>query len=259
MQDTFKHKGMRKQLIDELRKDERITNPDIFQALYDVPRHFFLDKVFVERAYSNTAFQIGAGQTISHPITVAFQSQLLEIKPGEKILEIGTGSGFQTCILYALGANVYSIERQKELFIKSKPLIENIVSMLKEQYLQTYTIEKRKIEASILLNKDQKSVELNKIKEKYRKSTQLPRLSFGDGYKGIPAFAPFDKVIVTCGAPEIPRTVLDQLKVGGYMIIPIGEGSEQTMKRITKTSETEYVEDEFGTFKFVPMLERTAK
>jgi len=214
-QDTFKHKGMRRQLIDELKKDERITNSSIFDAFYEIPRHFFLDRAFLEQAYSNKAFQIGAGQTISHPITVAFQTQMLEIKRGDRVLEIGTGSGFQTCILCQMGAKVYSIERQKELFLKVK-----------------------------------------KIMDHFRFN---PKLQFGDGYKGMPIDAPFDKIIVTCGAPEVPQTLIDQLKVGGIMIIPVGEGGEQIMKRIIKISETELDVQEFGTFKFVPMLERTAK
>jgi protein-L-isoaspartate(D-aspartate) O-methyltransferase len=215
MQDTFKHKGMRKRLIEKLREDERIKNPAIFEAFDKVPRHFFLDLVFMEQAYSNMAFQIGAGQTISHPITVAFQTQLLELKRGDKVLEIGTGSGFQTCVLCQMGAKVFSIERQKELLAKSKQIIG-------------------------FLNFN-------------------PRLIFGDGYKGLPNFAPFDKIIVTCGAPFIPQALLDQLKIGGIMVIPIGEGEEQLMKRVVKVSETEYATDEFGTFKFVPMLERTEK
>lgn len=215
MQDTFKHKGMRKQLIAELKRDKRISNQDIFAAFDKIPRHFFLDLAFVEQAYSNMAFQIGAGQTISHPITVAFQTQLLDLKRGEKVLEIGTGSGFQTCILCEMGAKVFSIERQKELFMKAKAIIHRF--------------------------------------------NFNPRLMFGDGYKGMPAFAPFDKIIVTCGAPDIPQALLDQLKIGGIMVIPIGEGSEQTMKRIVKNSETDISIEELGTFKFVPMLERTAK
>jgi len=215
MQDTFKHKGMRKKLIDELRKDQRITNSAIFEAFEKVPRHFFLDLVFTEQAYSNMAFQIGAGQTISHPTTVAFQTQLLDVKRGDKILEIGTGSGFQTCILCQMGAKVFTIERQLELHQKAKKIIHQL--------------------------------------------NFYPRLAFGDGYKGMPAFAPFDKVIVTCGAPEIPELLIQQLKVGGMLVIPIGEGDEQIMKRITKISETDLKEETFGTFKFVPMLERTVK
>lgn len=215
MQDTFKHKGMRKQLIEELRRDTRISNEAIFEAFEKIPRHFFLDLVFVEQAYSNMAFQIGAGQTISHPITVAFQTQLLEVRKGDKILEIGTGSGFQTCILCQMGAKVVSIERQNELYLKAKKIIHHF--------------------------------------------NFNPKLFFGDGYKGSPANAPFDKIIVTCGAPDLPQTLIDQLKIGGTIIIPIGEGKEQVMKKITKISETELETEEFGTFKFVPMLERTVK
>lgn len=205
---------MRKKLIEELRvkgiQDEKIL--DAFDA---VPRHFFLDNAFAEQAYSNIAFQIGSGQTISHPYTVAFQTQLLEIKRGDKILEIGTGSGFQTSILCELGAKVFSIERHKELHLKAKRIIQHF----------NYT----------------------------------PRLSFGDGFKGLPGFAPFDKVIITCGAPYIPQALIDQMKIGGIMIIPIGEGEEQQMKRIVKISETEIQEEDFGVFKFVPMLENRVK
>ncbi len=211
MQDSYKFKGMRKQLIALLRQDERITNEAIFEAFDQVPRHFFLDLVFAEQAYSNMAFQIGAGQTISHPVTVAFQTQLLEVKRGEKILEIGTGSGFQTSVLCQMGAKVFSVERQKELYMKAKQIISHL------------------------------------------KFT--PRLVFGDGYKGLPGYAPFDKIIVTCGAPEIPKALLDQLKVGGIMVIPVGEGKEQTMNRLIKVTETTFEQEEFGTFKFVPMLE----
>jgi protein-L-isoaspartate(D-aspartate) O-methyltransferase len=213
--DSYKHKGMRKHLISELRKDERIKNEAIFNAFDKVPRHFFLDLAFVEQAYSNIAFQIGAGQTISHPITVAFQTELLEVKKGDKILEIGTGSGFQTCILCEMGAKVFSIERQKELFIRAKTLIHEM--------------------------------------------GYSPRLIFGDGYKGMPAFAPFDKIIVTCGAPDVPESLLAQLKIGGIMVIPVGEGREQIMQRILKLNDSEFQSENFGTFKFVPMLERTAK
>ena len=211
MQDTYKFKGMRKKLINLLKEDTRITNEAIFEAFEAVPRHFFLDLVFAEQAYSNMAFQIGAGQTISHPVTVAFQTQLLEVKRGEKILEIGTGSGFQTSILCQMGAKVFSVERQKELYMRAKQIIAHL------------------------------------------KFT--PRLVFGDGYKGLPGYAPFDKIIVTCGAPEVPRALLEQLKIGGIIVIPVGEGKEQTMKRIIKIDESKFQQEEFGTFKFVPMLE----
>lgn len=210
MLDSFKHKGMRKKLIEELRikgiEDERVL-----EAFNAVPRHFFLDPVFTEQAYSNMAFQIGAGQTISHPYTVAFQTQLLEIKRGDKILEIGSGSGFQTAILCEMGAKVFSIERHKELHLKAKNMLR----------LLGYNA----------------------------------RLTFGDGYKGMPAFAPFDKVIITCGAPDVPEELIKQLKVGGFMIVPIGEGEEQQMKKITKLDDDTIKTEDYGVFKFVPMLE----
>lgn len=214
MQDSFKYKGMRRKLINELR-EKGISDENILNAFDVIPRHYFLDNAFAEQAYSNMAFQIGAGQTISHPYTVAFQTQLLDIKRGEKILEIGTGSGFQTCVLCEMGAKVFSIERHKSLHLKAK----NIISHLK------YTA----------------------------------RLSFGDGYKGLPSFAPFDKVIITCGAPNIPQDLIDQMKIGGIMIIPIGEGKDQQMLRVTKVSETEISQEEFGVFSFVPMLESKVK
>lgn len=205
---------MRKQLISELRT-KGIEDEGVLAAMNTVPRHFFLDPVFTEQAYTNMAFQIGSGQTISHPYTVAFQSQLLEVKKGDKILEIGTGSGFQTSILCELGAKVYSIERHKALHLKAKNIIREL----------GYT----------------------------------PRLSFGDGYKGWPTFAPFDKIIITCGAPDIPEELLNQLKVGGWMIVPIGEGEEQLMKKIVKIADGEFEETEYGIFKFVPMLENKVK
>ena len=205
---------MRKKLIEGLR-EKGIVDEKVLQAFDAVPRHFFLDNAFAEQAYSNIAFQIGSGQTISHPYTVAFQTQLLELKRGDKVLEIGTGSGFQTSILCELGVKVFSIERHKELHLKAKRVIQHL---------------------------------------KYN-----PRLSFGDGYKGLPTFAPFDKVIITCGAPHIPQALIDQLKVGGIMIIPIGEGEEQQMKRIVKVSESEIEEEDFGVFKFVPMLQDKVK
>lgn len=212
MQDTYKHKGLRKQLIEELRL-KGISNQSILEAFNKIPRHFFLDLAFEKQAYSNMAFQIGAGQTISHPYTVAFQTQLLNPVKGEKILEIGTGSGFQTCILCQLGLKVYSIERQRELFIKAKTIIHHFHFS--------------------------------------------PTLFFGDGYKGLPTYAPFDKILVTCGAPHIPDTLLQQLKIGGILVIPLGAGNVQEMQRITKISETEFQTENFGDFSFVPMLENT--
>lgn len=209
MQDSFKYKGMRRKLINELR-EKGISDEKILNAFDVIPRHYFLDNAFAEQAYSNMAFQIGAGQTISHPYTVAFQTQLLDVQKGDKILEIGTGSGFQTCVLCELGAKVFSIERHKSLHIGAKNILHHL---------------------------------------KYS-----ARLTFGDGYKGLPGFAPFDKVIITCGAPHIPQDLVDQMKVGGLMIIPIGEGKDQQMLRVTKISETEISKEEFGVFSFVPML-----
>ncbi len=210
MQDSYKHKGMRKLLIKEL-IDKGIESQKVADAFQAIPRHFFLDLAFTEQAYTNKAFQIGAGQTISHPYTVAFQTQLLEIKKRDKILEIGTGSGFQTSILCEMGAKVFSIERHKELHLKAKKLIHHF--------------------------------------------NFNPKLSFGDGYKGWPAFAQFDSILVTCGAPFVPDELKDQLKTGGILVIPLGEGAVQRMKRYIKISETEFEEEDYGDFSFVPMLE----
>jgi protein-L-isoaspartate(D-aspartate) O-methyltransferase len=211
MNDTYRHKGLRKQLIDELRV-RGINDERILEAFDAVPRHYFLDPVFTEQAYSNMAFQIGAGQTISHPYTVAFQTQLLELKRGDKVLEIGTGSGFQTAVLCHLGAKVFSVERHKSLHLKAKAMLQKL--------------------------------------------NYSPRLSFGDGYKGIPSFQPYQKILVTCGAPDVPQALVDQLDIGGILVIPIGEGEEQVMKRIVKQEDGSLVEETLGVFRFVPMLER---
>lgn len=214
LKDTFKHKGRRRQLIEELAQ-MGIQDQRILSAFDAIPRHYFLDLAFDEQAYTNMAFQIGAGQTISHPYTVAFQTELLQLEKSMRVLEIGTGSGFQTSILSKLGARVYSIERHHELHAKAKEML-----------------------AFLGLNAS---------------------LFFGDGYKGNRVYAPFDRILVTCGAPDIPEVLLEQLKVGGLMVIPVGEGAQQKMLRIHKTSETTFTSEEFGTFKFVPMLERTVK
>jgi len=205
---------MRKQLIDELRT-KGISDERILGAFDSIPRHYFLDLVFEKQAYSNVAFQIGSGQTISHPYTVAFQTSLLELKRGDKVLEIGTGSGFQTSVLCALGAKVFSIERQKELYLKAKKIIDQL----------GYT----------------------------------PKLFFGDGYEGKATYAPFDKILVTCGAPEVPQKLLDQLKIGGTLVIPVGDLELQQMLRIQRVGEAEYTEEMFGNFSFVPMLEKTVR
>jgi len=214
MQDTYKHKGMRKKLINVLR-EKGITDEKVLQAFDNVPRHYFLDKAFDTQAYSNMAFRIGADQTISHPFTVAIQSQLLNIKKNDKVLEVGTGSGFQTAILCELGAKVYSIERQKELFLKTKPF-------------------------------------LNKLG--YRAT-----LKYGDGYAGWSTYGPFDKIIVTCGAPLIPEELVKQLKPNGKMIIPVGDGEEQEMILILKKENGECDIYKKGVFSFVPMLKNISK
>jgi len=213
MLDTYKDKGMRRQLVDELRT-KGIRDNSILEAINAIPRHFFLDRVFTQQAYSNMAFQIGAGQTISHPYTVAFQTELLQLKKGDKVLEIGTGSGFQTAILCQLGAKVFSIERQKDLFMKCQPIFDH-----------------------------------------FRFN---PKLKFGDGYKGWPAFAPFDKIIITCGAPSIPQDLIAQLANGGRMVIPVGEGKNQEMLLIQKSGD-QITTEKLGVFSFVPMLKDTAK
>jgi protein-L-isoaspartate(D-aspartate) O-methyltransferase len=210
--DNFKHKGMRRQLIDELKK-MKITDERILAAFDAIPRHFFLDLAFEKQAYENTAFQIGAGQTISQPYTVAFQTQLLKLEKGDKVLEIGTGSAFQTCILCQLGVKVFSIERQRELFVKAKHIIHHF--------------------------------------------NFNPKLFFGDGYKGQASYAPYDKILITCGAPFVPPELLKQLKVGGILVIPVGSLERQQMVRITKAGENDFQEEHFGEFAFVPMLENT--
>jgi protein-L-isoaspartate(D-aspartate) O-methyltransferase len=214
MEDNYRHKGMRRQLVDLL-KSKGITDQNVLEAINSIPRHYFLDLAFVNQAYSDVAFQIGAGQTISQPYTVAFQSQLLEIEKRHKVLEIGTGSGYQTAVLSKMGAKVFSIERQRELYLKTRPLLDQLGYSAK--------------------------------------------LFFGDGYKGQSTYAPYDRILITCGAPFIPDALVDQLKPGGKMVIPIGEGDTQTMTRITKNNDGELEIEKFGIFSFVPMLEKTAK
>ncbi|MBN1198245.1 MAG: protein-L-isoaspartate(D-aspartate) O-methyltransferase [Bacteroidales bacterium] len=215
MMDSFRHQGLRKQLIEQLRL-KGISNTTVLQAMESVPRHFFFDSSFLEFAYEDKPFPIGAGQTISQPYTVAFQTSLLDIHKGEKVLEIGTGSGYQACILAKMGAKVFTIERHKSLFDKTSKLLP--------------------------------ALGFHSIKTFY-----------GDGYKGLPAFAPFDRILITAAAPEVPDGLLDQLKVGGHMVIPVGASDLQTMTLIRKIALKEHETETHGTFRFVPMLKDKVK
>ncbi len=210
MKDTAKHQGLRNQLV-KLLQDKGIVDKNVLKAISTIPRHLFLNSSFEDYAYQDKAFPIGAGQTISQPFTVAFQTQLLEIKKGDKILEIGTGSGYQTAVLYLMGAKVYSVERQNELFKQTSALLPKLG-----------------------------------IRPKH--------LSFGDGYKGLPNHAPFDSIIVTAGAPTIPKPLMAQLKIGGKLIIPVGD-ENQIMIKLIRKNETQFEKHEYGDFKFVPLLE----
>lgn len=212
MQDSFVHKGKRKILVEYLREKIGISDENVLKAINEVPRHLFLESVFEDFAYEDRAFPIAANQTISHPSTVAEQTELLEVQEKEKILEIGTGCGYQTAVLVIMNAFVYTIERQKDLhdFAQKK---------LREMHLRP----------------------------KFQ--------SFGDGFLGLPTFAPFDKILVTCGAEILPIELLKQLKIGGKMVIPMGKTDEQILYRFTKISEKEFEKEEFGAYKFVPMLQ----
>ncbi|MFY8091237.1 MAG: protein-L-isoaspartate(D-aspartate) O-methyltransferase [Chitinophagaceae bacterium] len=212
LEDTYRHKGLRQKLVNELRTQKGIVDENVLTAINNIPRHFFLDSAFDNIAYEDRAFPIAANQTISQPYTVAFQSQLLQIKRGEKVLEIGTGSVYQAIILAEMGAMVYTIERQKELFELQK---KNIL-------LKKYT----------------------NIKTFYR-----------DGFLGHPAFAPYDKILITAAAPTIPQTLVEQLKVNGILVLPLDEeGGKQRMLRLTKKEGGELQEERFEEFSFVPML-----
>ncbi len=209
-EDSYQHKGMRKKLIDLLR-DKGISDENVLAAMNNIPRHYFLDSAFDKIAYEDRAFPISEGQTISQPYTVAYQTQLLQVKPNDKILEIGTGSIYQATVLAEMGARVFTIERQKKLFEKTKQFIFK---------------------------------------------TQYPNIKFfyGDGYEGLPTYAPFDKVIITAAAPFIPPKLLEQLKPGGKMVIPVDEDHHQRMLRITKNGDGTVSEEAFDNFSFVPML-----
>lgn len=208
--DTYRHKGMRKKLV-QIVREKGITEKKILEAIENIPRHYFLDSAFDEVAYEDRAFPIAEDQTISQPYTVAYQTQLLEVKPFDKVLEIGTGSAYQASVLAEMGAQVFTIERQKKLFEQNK----------KFQYLKKY-----------------------------------PNIKFfyGDGYEGLPTYAPFDKVLITAAAPHIPEKLVQQMKIGGTMVIPVGGRDLQTMKRLTKGEDGNLYEEVFDQFHFVPML-----
>lgn len=207
-EDSLRHQGLRKRLVDALHI-KGIHDTKVLAAIGKVPRHLFLDSGFIQFAYRDQAFPIGAGQTISQPYTVAVQTQLLQIIPHDKILEVGTGSGYQAAVLLEMGASVYTIERQKELYVKTRSLLPRL--------------------------------------------GYNPNFFLGDGYKGLPTYGPFDKIIVTAGAPYIPEDLLAQLKVGGRLVIPVGN-DKQEMQVVIRKSEDEYVKEKHGTFVFVPLL-----
>jgi len=213
MEDSYRHKGMRRKLVNEIRK-KGILVEEILEAIYRVPRHLFLDSGFLKYAYEDKPFPIGSGQTISQPYTVAFQTELLNVKPGVKVLEIGTGSGYQACVLAALGVQVFSIERQKKLYEKAMSFLPEL------------------------------GFEIN--------------LFYGDGYLGLPDHAPFDGILITAAAPEVPECLFDQLETGGVLVSPVGSGGIQTMFRFTKSKDGKITEEQFGSFRFVPMLQKIA-
>lgn len=210
MKDTYRHLGMRRRLMETLHQ-KGIQSERVLTAMLNIPRHFFMDKAFEEFAYEDKAFPIERDQTISQPFTVAFQTELLNLKKREKVMEIGTGSGYQACVLAELGGRVYTIERHNKLYKSAQQMF----TALGYLGIRTY---------------------------------------FRDGYKGLPEFAPFDKILVTAGATYIPLALKEQLKINGRLVIPVGDGSKQTMYRITRISETEFKTESFSDFKFVPFL-----
>lgn len=210
--DDLRHKGMRKKLVDSL-KVKGIRDTGVLKAIENVPRHLFMESSFIHFAYKDKAFPIGSGQTISQPYTVAFQTQLLEVEKNEKVLEVGTGSGYQAAVLVEMGAKVFTIERQKELYLKAQSFLPEI--------------------------------------------GYHPACFFGDGYAGLPNFAPFDKILVTAGASSVPPALKEQLKVGGRMVIPVGKSNRQEMLVVDRISEEEYKTEKHGGFVFVPLLKGT--
>jgi protein-L-isoaspartate(D-aspartate) O-methyltransferase len=215
LSDSYRHKGLRKQLV-ELIRSKGISDERVLAAISEIPRHYFIDSAFDQKAYEDRAFPIAEGQTISQPYTVAYQTQLLEIKPHEKVLEVGTGSAYQASVLALMGAQVFTIERQKQLYDHNKQFT-------------------------------------------YLRNFPAIRYFFGDGYQGLPTFAPFDKIIVTAAAPAIPDKLVEQLKPGGKMVIPVGEGKVQQMLRINKETDGTIQEEVFDNFSFVPMLQGKAQ
>lgn len=209
MEDSFQHKGLRVKLVEEIRR-KGITDERVLAAINAVPRHLFMESGFMRFAYRDQAFPIRAGQTISQPFTVAFQTQLLDVQPMLKVLEIGTGSGYQAAILAELGARVFSIERQKELFLTAQPLLTSL----------GYSVQ----------------------------------FFYGDGYQGLPTYGPFDRILITAAAPEIPPKLMEQLKTGGRLVVPLGMSGSQEMTLVEKTGPDEYKETRHGSFVFVPML-----
>ncbi|QCR21947.1 protein-L-isoaspartate(D-aspartate) O-methyltransferase [Pontibacter sp. SGAir0037] len=209
--DLYKHKGMRRALV-KLLRDKGIFDERVLAAIETVPRHFFFEKAFVEQAYQDKAFPIGEGQTISQPYTVAFQTELLKLKSTDKVLEIGTGSGYQCCVLLQITPSVYTIEY-------NRPLYEKAI-----RFFKTYGLK--------------------------------PHTFHGDGSEGLPSHAPYDKIIVTAGAPTVPKSLMKQLNIGGILVIPVGDEKTQRMLRITRVQENEFTKEEFTNFKFVPLLGR---
>ncbi len=209
LEDSYRHRGLRKKLV-RIVESKGITDKNVLEALGKVPRHFFFDKAFLEHAYQDKAFPIGEGQTISQPFTVSFQTQLLEIKKGDKVLEIGTGSGYQACILMEMGAEVYTVEYIRKLYERTK------------KFLPTMGYK--------------------------------PHFFCGDGTKGLPAFKPFDKIIITAAAPTLPQPLIDQLQIGGIMVVPVGDSNLQRMIKVTKKSESKISKEYFDYFSFVPLV-----
>lgn len=210
--DDLRHQGMRKKLADSL-KVKGIRDPKVLEAISKVPRHLFMESSFIHFAYKDQAFPIGSGQTISQPYTVAFQTQLLEVEKNDKVLEVGTGSGYQAAVLVEMGAKVFTIERQKELYLKAQSFLPEI--------------------------------------------GYHPACFFGDGYAGLPNFAPFDKILVTAGAASVPPALKEQLKIGGRMVIPVGKSNRQEMIVVDRVSEEEFKTEKHGGFVFVPLLKGT--